>query len=328
MFLGKKNSSRKGGCEPGFSMIEVIVSLFVIVMVLSIFSASVVTLSANQSNQNKNFAYGFAEAELAALNDYPFDSLTERTDGDFVGLAYNLGSQKIVGDPGAQSPSQVHSVVPASVMVGGNISSIALLPEGYYTDFTFSGYLKILSSSPADWQAGIIFRHDDINNYYFWSITGSSMKLVKVLSGTPSVLWSASQTFNTETWYKLKVVTLGTSLKVYLNDVLKIDQSDSSFGSGYIGFLGQNSSYYYLDSLHLESSVKNGDWFFDAEIVDSFPAGFLKITPSGLAGLRGKLTIENYGGTDIKKITAKVAWQEKGSQKEIQLQTVRSKVYE
>lgn len=309
-------------------MIEIVVSLFVIIMVLSIFSASLVVLNANQSNQNKNLAYGFAEAELVALSHYPFDSLTERTDGDFVGLAYNLGQQKIINDAAAQSPAQVQSVSPASITVGNNISSVVLLPESYYGDFTWSGYLKTLSSSASDWQAGIIFRYQDIANYYYFSISGSTIRLTKVLSGTPSVLWSQGQTFNFDTWYKLKVVAAGTSLKVYLNDVLKIDQSDSSFASGYLGFLGQNSAYYYLDSLHLESSVKNGDWSFDAESADAFPAGFVKISPSGLTGLRGKLTIENYAGTDIKKITAKVSWQEKGSAREIQLQTVRSKVYE
>ncbi len=316
------------GEEKGNSLIEIVVSLFIIIMVLSIFSSSIVVLRANQGNQNKNLAYGFAEAELAALNNYPFDSLTERTDGDFIGLAYNLGQQKITSDPGAQSSPNVQSVAPSSITVNGNISSIVLLPESYYADFTFSGYLKILSSSASDWQAGIIFRYQDIGNYYYWSVTGNTIKLIKVLSGVPSVLWSQSQISNLDTWYKLKVVAAGTSLKVYFNDILKVDQSDGSIVSGYLGFMGQNSAYYYLDNLHLESSVKNGDWYFDTEEIDSFPAGFLAISPSGLAGLRGKLTIENYGGTDIKKITAKVSWQEKGSAREIQLQTVRSEIYE
>jgi prepilin-type N-terminal cleavage/methylation domain-containing protein len=40
----------------------------------------------------------------------------------------------------------------------------------------------------------------------------------------------------------------------------------------------------------------------------------------------GKLTIENYGGSsDIKKVTIKVIWQEKGGQKEVQLVTLISK---
>ncbi len=312
----------------GTSLIEVVVSLFILVLVLSVFSASLISFRVNQSNQNRNLAYSFAEAELAALSNYPFDNLTERTDGNFVGLAYNIGEQKIISDAGAQSPTQVQSVAPASIMVGSSISSAGLMPESYYSDFTFSAYLKVLPSSAANWQTGIVFRYQDIENYYYWSITSSSIKLVKFLAGTPTVLWTASQAHNTGTWYKLKVLTLGTSLKVYLDDVLKVDQSDSTFANGYVGFLGQNSTYYYIDNIHLESSIKNNDWFFDTETVGNFPEGFLKISPGELAGLAGKLTIQNYSGTEIKKITAKVVWQERGSAKEIQLSTLRSKVYE
>jgi Tfp pilus assembly protein PilV len=314
--------------EVGASLIEVVVSLFILVLVLSVFSASLITFRVKESNQNRNLAYSFAEAELDAMNNYPFGSLTERTDGDFVGLAYNIGQQKIASDAGAVSPAQVQTVAPASVMVGSSISSAALLPESYYGDFTLSAYLKVLPSSVSNWQTGIVFRYQDIENYYYWSITSGLMKFIKFSGGAPTILWTASQTFNTGAWYKLKVVTLGTSLKVYLDDVLKTDQSDGAFANGYLGFVGQNSVYYNIDDIHLESSIKNSDWLFDMETVDSFPAGFLKISPAELAGLAGKLTIQNYSGAEIKKITAKVVWQERGSAREIQLSTLRSKVYE
>lgn len=326
----KKNPARffRRSGEAGDSLIEVVVSLFIIMLVLSIFSASLVSFGVNKSNQNRNLAYGFAEAELVALSDYQFDSLTVRTDGDFIGLAYNIGRQKIASDAGAVSPTQVQSVIPASTAVGGSVTSAALLPESYYKDFTLSSYFKVLPSSDPNWRAGIIFRYQDIENYYYWNFTSSSMQLTKVYAGAPTVLWTQSQTFSPGTWYKLKVVTLGTSLKVYLNDILKIDQADSSFSEGYIGSMGWNSTYYYLDSLHLESSVKNSDWTFDAEMVDAFPAGFLKISPAEITGLAGKLTVENYAGSDIKKVTAKVTWQEKGSSKEIRLSTLVSRVYD
>jgi len=319
---------KKKFLNAGVSIIEAIVSIFIIGLILSIFSSSLISFGVNQSNKNKALAYNFAEAELEDLKNYPFDSLTERTDAAFVGLAYNFGQQKIVSDAGALSPPQVQSVAPAPSMIGGNVSSIALLPEDYYTDFTFSAYFKILSSSAADWQTGIVFRYQDIENYYYFSITQNTLKLEKTAAGVTTTLYSGSQTFVFGTWYNLKVAAAGNSLKVYLNDILKTEQSDGTFASGCLGAVGKNSVYYYLDNFHLESAVQNKDWFFDAGTVNAFPEGFLKLNPTDLPGTSGKLTIENYGSAEIKKIIIKVVWQERGANQEVQLSTLRSKVYE
>ena len=46
---------------------------------------------------------------------------------------------------------------------------------------------------------------------------------------------TATMTINRDTAYRLKVVTSGSSIKIYVDDVLKIDTADTTWTSGQIG---------------------------------------------------------------------------------------------
>lgn len=309
----------------GFSMVEIILSIFITGFILLIFSSAFISFKINLNSKNKVLAYNFAQIELEALQNYPFDKLTPRSDADFVGLAYNFGQQKIANDFSAVSLPQVQNVSPASSVVGENISSIVLLPESYYDDFTWRAYLKILSSSPSGWRAGLVFRYQDIDNFYYYYVTQNNLILSVFENGVETILYSESRIFNTEMWYNLKVVTSSASIQVYLDDALIASVSNDVFTDGHLGFLGSGSTYYNLDNVHLESTVQNGDWNFDSEALNYFPQGFLKVNPIDLPDSQGKLTIENYIGTEVKKITTKVSWQEKGEIQEVQLSTLITK---
>ncbi|MHC4414872.1 MAG: right-handed parallel beta-helix repeat-containing protein [Planctomycetota bacterium] len=113
-----------------------------------------------------------------------------------------------------------------------------------WTDYTYSIDVK----GNDDDIAGIVFRFVDSNNYYRvrhgfgdskyinWDIT-----LEKVVGGSATDLAPQvdnSGQVNSETiFYELKVVLAGTSIKVYVDDVLKFDVSDSTFSMGTGGVL-------------------------------------------------------------------------------------------
>ncbi len=86
---------------------------------------------------------------------------------------------------------------------------------------------------------GIMFRVQDEDNYY--RVTFSSLynfiAVHKIVGGVESLVSSKSETYNINTWYTVKVIFFNDNIKVYVNDVLKLDVTDTTFkNSGKIGF--------------------------------------------------------------------------------------------
>ena len=84
---------------------------------------------------------------------------------------------------------------------------------------------------------GLIFRYTDTNNYYDVVLDSAKDKIIleKKLNGAFTQIASVSNTIDIGTSYTPKVTVQGTSIKVYLGDVLKIDTTDSAFSTGKVG---------------------------------------------------------------------------------------------
>ena len=85
--------------------------------------------------------------------------------------------------------------------------------------------------------AGVVFRYQDGDNYYDVMLDSATdaIRLEKKHNGSITQLSSASTTINLDTAYQLKVIAQESSIKVYLDNVLKIDTTDSTFASGKVG---------------------------------------------------------------------------------------------
>jgi hypothetical protein len=95
---------------------------------------------------------------------------------------------------------------------------------------------------------GFIFRSDGTgNNEYILQVQngGAKLKLIKVVSGTPSTiqLATASLTTTLQMINRIKVVANGTSIKAYIDGQLQIDTTDAAFSTGtHIGFYGEHGA--------------------------------------------------------------------------------------
>lgn len=88
---------------------------------------------------------------------------------------------------------------------------------------------------------GILPRFQDKNNYYYYQMHVPTNKLVfsKKVNGTDTTLESVDYTFSKNTWYILKVVLSGTSIRGYIvengMDRLVFDLNDTSITTGTVG---------------------------------------------------------------------------------------------
>lgn len=109
-----------------------------------------------------------------------------------------------------------------------------------FSDFTYNAKVQV----GADGDGGLLFRAsklsmgaDEYNGYY----VGISAKNKNVVLGKANGGWSSlttsAMTIAANTWYQVRVVAKGTSIKIYVDDMTmpKISFTDASFSTGNIG---------------------------------------------------------------------------------------------
>ncbi len=106
----------------------------------------------------------------------------------------------------------------------------------------------------------VLGRYLDTNNYYearMW-IFGDEIQLYKRVAGVETSLGVLSFAFSRNTVYNIRLAMVGTSLKVYVDDVLKIDTTDGDLTSaGYAGIwaTGHASAYESFDNFLVTGTV-------------------------------------------------------------------------
>ncbi len=82
---------------------------------------------------------------------------------------------------------------------------------------------------------GLSFRMTDPRNRYAVETQGTTMYLSKYVNGNRTVLASQSYPFLPNTNYAIKVKTVGSNMKVWVNGIPFFDKNDSTFTSGKFG---------------------------------------------------------------------------------------------
>ena len=125
-----------------------------------------------------------------------------------------------------QTPFGLHMSTPSGD--GFAISTINL------ADFTYSSKVTIHSGSAA----ALIFRASGTSSFYCFNVDngGKFYKLWKRMSsGFADLQVVSDSSIKLNKQYELKVVCAGSSIKCYVDGVLKISVTDSSFASGQLG---------------------------------------------------------------------------------------------
>lgn len=300
----------------GLTLIEALLIIAMLGGAVAIFGALLNIMRLNETGTYAAAAYRLAQEELDILRNKPNSALGIRASSTFIGVLYNNGGYGAAADAAAVSTPQVLKNNAASSSPLG----IVALPYGNLADFTFEASLKTSDAANA---AGLLFRAQDLDNYYFFYLKNSQIILDKRTAGATSTVYSAGQTFLPDTWYKLKVIAAGGNLSLYLNDNLLSTISDSSTPSGFTALANQSNTAFF-DNITLIHSLTE-TWNFDNTPLGDIPDDWLRFGANDLPEGLGALTIsEPYGVATIKKIDATVRWTERGATKSITLSTLKS----
>ncbi len=103
------------------------------------------------------------------------------------------------------------------------------------SDFSIGVILKFLSPVDTLSYAGVILRMKDSLNYYSVSVSRKALIFIKVRNGNSIPLGYYSLLVNQHQWYELWVDVIGSEFKIYFDNDLKIEKTDTEFSEGTIG---------------------------------------------------------------------------------------------
>ncbi len=326
----------------GFTLMEVVIALFLTVVIAGIFSVSLSTLRLNRANKFLLEAQKIGMEEMEIITETPFEILpatstcTTSSPCSFFGVHYNFPS----------SATSVWSIQDDTVSGGlgksynfnsslasrldNNINGLAFLSgttSMYSGDFTVEGKIRIDAASAASTSAGFVFHYKDQKNYYrvyYKNLSASTLILEKIVDGTlTSLATNSLASFANNAAHTLQIITNGSSIKIYLDDLVtpKINTTDNSLTEGGIGLLSINTAAsgqtgIYFDNVKIinvvncpTTPITNCDktWNFEST-VNSQPNDLIRFGLYDLPSGQGELIIEDSGGVDLKKITVKVKW--------------------
>lgn len=150
-------------------------------------------------------------------------------DGNYTSPAWtpNGGTWAVITDP--QNSSN-------KVLRQSNTTQEAFITAGSssWKNYSYSANIRNENAYP-----GILARYADNNNYYMFRllpVSSNTVELSKVVGGTSTILATKTDfTMDSNTWYTLRIVVSGSSIKCYIGTALIFDITDASLTSGKVG---------------------------------------------------------------------------------------------
>jgi hypothetical protein len=100
---------------------------------------------------------------------------------------------------------------------------------------------------------GLAARYRDESNYYYVTLRNdNTASLKKLMDGTIIELDSTPLSLGTNNWYRVRFEAIGTQLRVYINDVLRLEAVDSSHATGRYGPIMYKTTTQYDDVVAVE----------------------------------------------------------------------------
>ena len=138
----------------------------------------------------------------------------------------------------------------------------------------------ILRSSEDDDAIGIVFRYQDANNYYRFSMDRERKyrRLIKKLNGNISILWEDDVAYNQNQPYAVTIEAYGRRMLGYLDNAFLfiVEDDDDAIASGHVGFYCWNNVGSRFEELIVETLERDPlvwqpafDTLDEVQVVDS-----------------------------------------------------------
>jgi hypothetical protein len=183
------------------------------------------------------------------------------------------GWQVVVGDPYKWSVVTYGNSKRFKYDTAVTALSISLAGETRWDDYVLKAEVIMPDDGPNDYGC-LLFRVKDKNNFYMAQLMyeANKVRLLKCVDGSFTQIGpQVDCTLEANTVYRLKAVAHSSSLKVYVDDVLKIDETDSTFSYGKIGLRSYTTAFW--DNIEAYNDIT----FSEAESHSGIPPGTCRL---------------------------------------------------
>ncbi len=299
----RKAASARAG---GFTLLEALLTIGLAAVILAIYSALLMGVYFLSRTEFGVQATSFVQEGLDALRTLDYSELSDRTDGNLLGLSFTRGDWAVYDDSGNNVLR-----LPLAADALGDETGLAVLPGNYRTDFTsFKAKVRARTLSPTGWGAGLAFRYRDAENYYRLRFAAGGIALDEIRQGAVTTLWSQSSTYNKDTWYELEVVASGDQITLKRDTITLTTVTDDTFVIGDLAVIAIGDALVDVDDVSVTESGTTS-WDFEADEEGLMPDDWRRLSAFDLPDGTAALTIEEYlGQADMKKATVTVTWSE------------------
>ncbi|MFO1501242.1 MAG: hypothetical protein U1G07_23110 [Verrucomicrobiota bacterium] len=189
-----------------------------------------------------------AEERIIDFGKYPLDQSPAGFQSMLSGGG-EAGEWKVIRPPGDLAGGKASAVLAQlSQDKTDERFPLMVLDDATYGDFTLTTRFRIVSGV-VEQMAGIAFRIQDTNNYYYVraSALGGTFRFIKLVNGQRLTTLGPSVPIEREIWHELKVDCKGNRIACLLDGKELIPPlTDNTFTSGKIGFWTKSDSVSYF----------------------------------------------------------------------------------
>jgi glycosyl hydrolase family 59 (putative galactocerebrosidase) len=163
------------------------------------------------------------------------------------------GTWVVKEDPTA--PSKPNVLAQVSTDTTDYRFPLAVLQEGSFQDVAVSVKFKAVAGK-VDQAGGIVFRYQDLNNYYVARANAleDNYRLYHVVTGRRRQFAGANFRVTSNQWHTLRVEVIGSQIKCYYDGALKITAADETFkGPGKVGLWTKADSVTHFDDFEVST---------------------------------------------------------------------------
>lgn len=182
---------------------------------------------------------------------------------------------------------------------------VTLTGDTALTDYTLTVKAMGLVAD-GDW--GVVFRAQDISNYYTWQFQNNALVFIVYSGGSTSTLYSQALTEALNEWQEFKVVVKGDTFECYWNGELKTTITDTTFTSGRVGLfgwvnsgsdLGENFGYLAFDNFYVTNQEA---W----TVTRTFPSTGYRIDQGSMEGIALNANVAEGGSVSQLTVTENI----------------------
>lgn len=303
----------------GFTLLETIITIGVISLILIGILGVSALVNLQRSTRYRAIARNLLAEEGEALRAASFSDLENRSNTQFIEVAYPAGDWTVQAPGTPQSEPNVYQVGSAT---GAANPSRQVIPTGRIGDGAYETFIRVQASSDPAWKVGLYLRYHDALNHYLVRFSSTTIEFVKTVEGVPTTLGQTAIAFSPGTWYRMTVTVTGASFAVSIDGTERLTLTDpgSVFTQGNFVLAGFDGASAEFDDISF-SGTASANWNFDgAENAVNEPAvGWRKTSPTDLPSGATAMTISDaqVSFTDLKRIVLSVSWAERGATRQL-----------